>query len=408
MEPAVGDPLGAHSSASSPAPLRRRRHAARIPQLQEGAADLVSTLANDLLRETAGRERFAGFSEPDIRQAADSLVRYRLSTLEIIRHTERDARRLFLAEIREAEGKSFPELHLLMQLFSHFQPIVTKLRANAKDPAFEELVIPRALARYTADLSGLGGFLKPNQLMVNYVSRELARGKLQVPSYTPYIVPAIAEVPWPVASAEHKAAATKWTGNRQAAKAAQFQPLPLNAWLLYQLRFILAADICGAWTAFGGIAAQLNHLSIVLHIATTEAIGTALTYDSLLKAHSEELARSRANGTAAGSTDFHELLSNEQHRFKLQAIHQHVKAPKPVVEKEKKKKEVKEKDVQRKPDWIPRKEYLKKLAEDRKAAENARKPPRSPPNGRYREKRRSVKRPRSAQRTNKPEPKKRR
>ena len=176
-----------------------------------------------------------------------------------------------------------------MQLFAHFLPISAKHRANAKDPAYEEVVIPRRLAEYSVDLRNLGGFLKPNQPMVNYVSKELAIGKLKVPSYTPYIVPNLAEAPWPPSS-EHVTAITKWSSTRQAKGAAGPQAIPLNAWLLYQLRFIFAADVCGAWACFGGVAAQLNHLSVVLHIATVDAIGVALTYDQLLKAHLEELS----------------------------------------------------------------------------------------------------------------------
>ena len=322
---------------------------------------LINQLSSELLAETAGRDRFADFSELDLRQAATTLVRYRLSSLATIRHTERDARRLFLSELRENERKSFPEMQLLMQIFSHFAPVVVRQRLNAKDPSFEELVIPQKLAQYTADLKGLGGFLKPNQPMVNHISKELAVGKLKVPSYTPYIVPNLAEAPWPVPSAEHRTALSKWGSNRQAARSANPQALPLNAWILYQLRFIFAADLCGAWSTFGGISAQLNRLSVVLHIATTESIGTALTYDQLLKSHLEELARARANGTA-GAVDFAALLSTEQHCFKLQAVHQHAKPVKDPVVKKEKEKEKKEK----KKDWLPKHEFLKKLAEDRR------------------------------------------
>ena len=284
----------------------------------------------------------------------------------------------------------------LMQLFSHFEPITAKQRSNIKDPAFEEIVLPRKLASYSADLRGLGGFLKPNQPMVNYVSRELALGKLKVPSYTPYIVPNIAEVPWPAPTAEHKAATLKWNSNRQAAKAAQPQPVSINAWVLYQLRFLFASDLCGAWNSFGGISAQLNHLSVVLHIATTEAVGIALTYDQLLKSHLEELARARVNDTA-GANDFHELLSSEHHRFKMQAIQQHAKTPK--IEQLKTKKEFakekeqlaqakKEKELAGKPPgWLPKWEYRQKLAEDRKA-----KPSRSPSRRRKASRSRSRKR----------------
>ena len=50
----------------------------------------------------------------------------------------------------------------------------------------------------------------------------------------------------------------------------------------------------GEWTSFGGIASQFNHISIVLHLATTESIATASIYDSLLSAHLGALALPRA------------------------------------------------------------------------------------------------------------------
>ena len=104
-------------------------------------------LGRELTRETAGRDRFFGFTAPDLLQAAETLVRYRLSTLEIIRYTERDARRLFLNEC-QAGRKSFPEMQLLMQLFAHFAPLTAKSRTNVKGPAYEEVVIPRNLSCY--------------------------------------------------------------------------------------------------------------------------------------------------------------------------------------------------------------------------------------------------------------------
>ena len=40
----------------------------------------------------------------------------------------------------------------------------------------------------TANLSGLDDILRSNQLMANYISKELARGETHAPIYTPYIV----------------------------------------------------------------------------------------------------------------------------------------------------------------------------------------------------------------------------
>ena len=156
------------------------------PPMERHLYPLAEALAADIIRETKGRDSFAAFFPPDFHQAAETLVRYRLSTLQIIRQTDKDARRMFLADLRDLERKAFPEMQLLMQLFSHFAP-VAKPRTNLKDPPFEEVVLPVKLKDYTADLSSLGGYLKPNQLMANYVSKELAKGRIQIPSYTPYI-----------------------------------------------------------------------------------------------------------------------------------------------------------------------------------------------------------------------------
>ena len=121
----------------------------------------------------------------------------------------------------------------------------------------------------------------------------------------------------------------------------------------------------GAWSSFGGIAAQLNHLSIVLHIATTETIGTAVLYDNLLSAHLEELARSRAERVGA-AVDLSPLLSNERRRFKIQAATQTANPP-PV---EKGKDEGKERK-KKKETWLPKKEYLAKLEAGSKAKSDA-------------------------------------
>ena len=93
---------------------------------------------------------------------------------------------MFLADLRDMGRKDFPEMQLLMQLFSHFPPVLKK-RANLKCPHFEEAVLPFRLRNCTANLRSLGGYLKPNQLMANYVSKELAKGRIRIPSYTPYV-----------------------------------------------------------------------------------------------------------------------------------------------------------------------------------------------------------------------------
>ena len=102
------------------------------------------------------------------------------------------------------------------------------------------------------------------------------RGILNAPIYTPHIVPGAPDVPWPVPKAAHSAALLRRRRNSPEDKAAKTQQLPLNVRILYRLRSIFAAGFCSDWINFGGVAAQLNHLPIVIRVATTESIGTDL------------------------------------------------------------------------------------------------------------------------------------
>ena len=177
-----GDDGGASSlGGSSQLPGRKLRpHMdALAPILAVHQVPLVTALTADLVRETDGRELFSAFVEEDFHTAATTFVRYRLSTLAIIRQTDRDARRMFLADLRDLGRKAFPEMQLLMQLLSHFAP-VQKQRVNPKGPTFEEVVLPVKLKEYKADFSCLGAFLKPNQAMANYVSKELILEELHL------------------------------------------------------------------------------------------------------------------------------------------------------------------------------------------------------------------------------------
>ena len=74
--------------------------------------------------------------------------------------------------------------------------------------------------------------------------------------------------------------------------------------MLYNLRFLLTGDMMGCWSDFGGLAGQLNHLSIVLHLAITENVTLALIYDQELKQHAQRLARRRDE-----QVDFYQLFS---------------------------------------------------------------------------------------------------
>ena len=85
--------------------------------------------------------------------------------------------------------------------------------------------------------------------MANYICLELARGRRRVPAYTPFIVPAVSAAPWPVPPKEHTAAVTRW---RTSARQAKDNPssIPMHDWLLYQLGFLIAADLACEWAGW--------------------------------------------------------------------------------------------------------------------------------------------------------------
>ena len=210
-------------------------------------------------------------------------------------------------------------------------PRQVKQRPNDKNPAYEEIVLSAKLgqnADFVVDFRGISAFLKPSQDMANFISQELARVKNKIPTYTPFIAPALEKAPWPVASQAHSLALTKWQSNaRQASRPTQPQLVPFQAWILYQLRFLATAEICGAWLLYGGLVAQLNHLSITLHLATVESMAVALSYDRLAQAHLAEKARAREDlsqpaPAAVAENEFSKILSNEQPHFRQQAINE--------------------------------------------------------------------------------------
>ena len=280
---------------------------------------------------TAGRDRFSTFSEVELRGAAETFARYRIAPLAALRKTDRESRSMFVRDLREGERRTFPQMQLILQLLGHFHPLHVRNRPNSKDPSFEEVVIPARLANFSVDFHGLTGLLKPNQDMANAISLELARGRAKVPSFTPFIVPKISEPPWPIASAEHSAAVAKWKSNTRVAKRELFpEALPLQAWLLYQLRFLITAELLGALATFGGLPASLAHLAIVLNLATTDSVAVAMVYDRLVKQHLEEKARARAE-TTLGEGYFSSFLATENAAFRLQATAECI--PRPTVPK---------------------------------------------------------------------------
>ena len=107
--------------------------------------------------------------------------------------------------------------------------------------------------------------------MATYISLELARSRNKVLAYTPFIAPEVSASPWAVTSKEHPAAVARWRTSAREAKG-EDNPMstPMQTWLLYQLRYLIVADLAGASAGFGGLAPQLNHPSIVMNISIAD------------------------------------------------------------------------------------------------------------------------------------------
>ena len=68
----------------------------------------INTLTADLAVETLGRGRFGAFSPPDFPQAAETLIRYWLSTIAAARQADKVSRRMFFTGSARLGGKNLP------------------------------------------------------------------------------------------------------------------------------------------------------------------------------------------------------------------------------------------------------------------------------------------------------------
>ena len=85
------------------------------------------------------RGRFAAFPPAEIRDAAVTLVLYRVASLDVLRMTDRDARSMFMRDLREGGRMSFPQMQLTMRILGHFSPQQLRNRPNARAPCMRRL-----------------------------------------------------------------------------------------------------------------------------------------------------------------------------------------------------------------------------------------------------------------------------
>ena len=261
-----------------------------------------ASLSEEILAEISLRPTLQSFSQSDANFTAYLLVRGGLSSIAAIKLSLALNRKYFLQDLRD-ENLSHRDLLLLLKIFETFPP--TAKNRNAKHPEFEEVCIPLQLNRLKLSLTSISGLLLPDQRMVNAISELLAKGQATSPAYVPYPHLSLIEEPWVPSLFEHRKANEAWAARMTSLKSDQ--ALSVQGWLLYRLRFIISAEVCGAWSEFGGLIAQINNIGVFLNLAIVENVGVALKYHEFLHTQLELSARGRAT-----DVDFFRMLSEEQ------------------------------------------------------------------------------------------------
>ena len=131
---------------------------AQVPALDQRLRPAVRALTDELIHETDGRDRIQTVTPSALMRAAEPCVRGRLTSLDVIRHTGRGARRMFLSDLREMGRRSSPQMQLVTQLLARFAPQIMKSRANSNDPMFGEIVLPGRLRNLPDAMSPMGLF----------------------------------------------------------------------------------------------------------------------------------------------------------------------------------------------------------------------------------------------------------
>ena len=148
----------------------------------------------------------------------------------------------------------------------------------------------------------------------------------------------------------------------------------MQAWLLHQMRFLIAADMAGAWSISGGLAAQLNHLPIAMNIQITDSAAMALSSDRMVREFLAEWDRPRREN-AIGVNFSSDFLSVENPAMKLRALADHPRAAVPTR--------------------VPNKEpTARQKKKDKETERNSTAHPRSRKRSRHRSVKKSAKRPR--------------
>ena len=102
--------------------VQRGMQPAPAPVLERRLRPVVDVLAAELIQDTAGRDRFQSVTPDDLYRSAEIFVRYSMTSVDVIRHTDRGDRRMFFSDLREIDRRFLRDVQMVMKLLSHFSP----------------------------------------------------------------------------------------------------------------------------------------------------------------------------------------------------------------------------------------------------------------------------------------------
>ena len=247
---------------------------------------LINRTCFDISLAIRDRDEFQRFSPDAISTTTSIFVRFGIESFEELRSTRSDQRSHLLADAKKSyRSKS---MKLIREIFASSPPV--KKGRNIASVEFNEIHLPNRLGNFKIDLAAIDGTLRPVQEMASAISEEIARGQANTHPFHPYIIPNYHERPWFPRVTARVNAFNNW---RNKTKGAKKQAISPQQWLHHHLRFALTAELCELWTPFGGIAAQFNHISALLSLATLESAGFAMRYHDLPVRTLADCARAR-------------------------------------------------------------------------------------------------------------------
>ena len=140
--------------------------------------------------------RFEQFSDSNVWDEALYLVKYRTFSIDIIRRANAQARKYISEYLRGKDDLALDQIGFLMAPAQHIQPDGHAASVREKHVRFTLADIRKALESFPPSISGISGIIRPDQDMVDWIMREIAKARHKVPPYEPYLVIKLDTAPW--------------------------------------------------------------------------------------------------------------------------------------------------------------------------------------------------------------------